>query len=610
STTPGCTASPRPLDGDVATHAAIVNGTASSDPSVVFMFAVKEGGMCTGTLIAPRVVLTAKHCVQRPGADAPDAPQFYTVGTGSRAFRPDRTYRVVDVRTTPGVWSQGGQFGLQGALVGQDIGILTLAEPIEGVTPQKIRRTFPEDQAKATLRVVGYGQTPNGQTGVKYETTTTANGIQGNNIYTGTSTCQGDSGGPLFEMDTGEIIAVTSFGNGVCGFGFAAYNLVYPFLDLIDQAVMDSGSCLNSGEETCDGIDNDCDDEIDEDCLAIGQACTSDDECVGAYCATVGARKLCSTPCDPTQPFAGCDAGSYCAHAGGCEGACVPRGTGTADAPIDAQCNDDTDCASLYCGDPGDGVRRCLTPCRADGGGCFADEACGAAEGSCGGCADADLVPTPHGLGEPCAAANDCRSEECLVPGDGAGGYCTKSCDGDGDCAGSFHCRGGQCVRGVRGGVGSVCVSPNDCQSTAVCAVTDDTSWCTVECVDDNGCPDNFACLQAGSLKVCQPMTGILGDACAGDDGCATDVCVSSDAGKVCSRACDPNTPCDTGFECVRYNESAMAGYCLPEGARLSSDDGDDRGGSGCAVSPSRPTSAPIPWIVAGVIGLALRRRR
>ena len=36
---------------------------------------------------------------------------------------------------------------------------------------------------------------------------------------------------------------------------------------MIDDALNEAGSCLNDGEERCDGADNDCDDLIDGDVI-------------------------------------------------------------------------------------------------------------------------------------------------------------------------------------------------------------------------------------------------------------------------------------------------------------------------------------------------------
>ena len=594
-------------------HAAIVDGVASTEPAAVSIFSFLSGGLCTGSLIAPRVVLTAKHCVQQPGADAPDNPQYFSIGVGNDVHQTSATYRAVEARTTPGVYSTGGQFGLEGALVGQDVAVLILSEPVAGVTPFDLRRDTPTDQIGKTLRVIGFGQTPSGQTGKKYETTTSATQILGNVIYTGTSTCQGDSGGPLLQESTGEIIGVTSFGNGACGWGFAGYNLVSPYLDLIDEAVPDSGSCLGSGEEVCDGFDNDCDEEVDEDCLALGETCTTDDQCTGGMCITTTGGKVCSAPCDSLRPLTGCGTGFYCAQVASCTGACLPIGPDQGDAPNDAECQADSECESLHCADRGDGKKRCLTPCKADAGGCYAGEVCVAQPGKCGGCVDASIVNGPRGLGEPCEADSECRSSSCVL--DDPSPYCTRDCDDDSECGAGFHCRLSECVRGARGGVGTVCAAPSDCQELAVCAVRDTDQWCTVTCESDENCPERFSCVDTGSTSVCAPEVGLLGDGCATDAECASGTCKTTTAGRRCTRTCDPTLPCDTGFECSRTSDGLSA-YCVPSGEGLSN---GRSGGGGCSVSSAGRAAGATDALsganrggifVALALGCAWARRR
>ena len=80
----GCTAD-IPYD---STSSPIVDGVAENGyESVVFLFN-RAGGACSAALVAPRAVLTARHCVESRGGVA--QPRDLTVYVGPVAFRPGR----------------------------------------------------------------------------------------------------------------------------------------------------------------------------------------------------------------------------------------------------------------------------------------------------------------------------------------------------------------------------------------------------------------------------------------------------------------------------------------------------------------------------------------
>src|SRR4051812_28274314 len=67
---PACQGGPSSDSAPVAEQsAAIVDGkTAPGAISVVAVLNAADGSLCTGAVISERIVLTAKHCVQAPGA--------------------------------------------------------------------------------------------------------------------------------------------------------------------------------------------------------------------------------------------------------------------------------------------------------------------------------------------------------------------------------------------------------------------------------------------------------------------------------------------------------------------------------------------------------------
>jgi len=597
---PACIAEPAPA----LRHTEwIVDGTLESGlPAVVIVYN-RRGSMCSGTIIAPRIVLTAKHCVQEPGATEPDPPSYFTVGIGNSIRSISQSLTSTQVRTTPGVWTDG-RGGLSGALVGIDVGLITLSRGVTDFEPIAVRRESPLDLIGHDAIAVGFGETPSGEVGTKYRTTTRVRGVEGGVIYTDPSTCQGDSGGPILTTDDPpEVFGITSFGTGSCGSGIAGANRVDTFLDLIDEAVGDSGGCLNDGPERCDGFDNDCNDEVDETCTEPGLACSFDDECLGNNCADTPAGRLCSIECDPLRPSLSCPPGLYCARTTECDGLCVPGMPGS--LGIDEECTADTDCVTLFCGDPGDGRRRCLIPCRGDAGMCLAGEACAAVPGVCSGCVPAVIVVGARGLGEPCAADGDCRSGACLEDGDAE--YCTRPCTEDIDCGSGFHCRDDACVRGGREGVGSGCRVNPDCQEGDICAVQGSVRWCTTFCDGPDDCPDGFSCTPAGGAMLCAPDARLVGEPCMEDADCVTGLCADLGEGTICSRLCGPDAPCTTGFEC-RPTEDGTRALCLAPVATTATP-----GGGGCSCAVPDGQAAGGRWailLLATWVAVVVRRRR
>jgi V8-like Glu-specific endopeptidase len=574
---------------------AIVDGTLdfNNHPAVVFIYNARRGGACTGSIVAPRAVLTAKHCVQGRGDFADEASSF-RVYTGSSTMSFSAEYRVSEVLPAPGRWDLRDS---------TDVAMLILSTEAT-VAPLPISFDSPRTLIGETITAIGFGETPSGGSGTKFRTDKRVERVLGDLVFVEPSVCQGDSGGPLLAAD-GNIYAVVSFGfnsdgsRPTCGVAEGVFNgwASDALSDFIRDAITLSGSCAPDGEEICDGTDNDCDDAIDEGCISLGDPCTTSEECVGGLCDETPIGRVCTEACTPLTPEIGCGLGFYCARTSGCEGRCAPLAE-PADGPLgnDSDCVADTECASLFCGDPGDARRRCLSPCEGDRGTCISGEVCAAPPGACGGCVPAGLVAGPRGLGEPCASDGECRSAMCFS--EGGISYCTGSCASDGDCGASFHCRDATCIRGPRGGLGAGCVTSDDCSADApICAARGTTTWCTRSC--DGECGAGFSCVNVGTASVCAPELGLVGESCAMNEDCISGLCVSLPGGAVCTQTCGRDRSCSVGFECVRTADGITNACVAPGTATPPRDDG------GCSVSRGGQGPSGLGALGVFLVGVA-----
>jgi secreted trypsin-like serine protease len=99
---------------------------------------------CTGTLVAPTIVLSAKHCVIDGGSHV-----SFVVGVDARAPRA----RYVSTGVVVAPLDRGGY-----AKLGQDVALFSLAEPVAGITPLRYASThLPASSIGTKLTAVGYG---------------------------------------------------------------------------------------------------------------------------------------------------------------------------------------------------------------------------------------------------------------------------------------------------------------------------------------------------------------------------------------------------------------------------------------------------------------------
>jgi hypothetical protein len=442
----------------------------------------------------------------------------------------------------------------------------------------------------SAARIVGFGRTSNTSdaSGVKYtgDTQILQAGSALIEAGRGSWTCQGDSGGPL--LVGGRLVGVTSFGIGGCDSRSRHFFVsVQRHAAMVAEAARFVPPCEPT-TEVCNGVDDDCDGEIDPGCLPLGGTCARNEDCGSMQCANVDGSQVCVRPCDPRSPVAPCPFGFHCEVTGCGAGVCA---AGEGVTPDGEACVVDTDCASGRCATVG-GVARCGRQCNVGAEECAMGLACEPEADGCGTCAPYDVVTVPLPFGAPCEADGDCASGSC-ASGEGAGeSFCTRPC-GDVGCGDGFHCRAGTCVRGDQRGPGGSCVHPDDCATGAECVEVGPEQFCAADCAA--GCAEGFVCETTGAGERCVPAGRGLGETCASSEECRSGICAG-----VCTRVCD-FLACPEGFECQPAGE--VSG-CFPPAMPPP----EEGGGGGCAVG------ARSPWPVAAVawvgLVLALRRRR
>jgi subtilisin-like proprotein convertase family protein/V8-like Glu-specific endopeptidase len=175
------------------------------------------GEHCTGTLVAPKLVITASHCVSDTN------PTTYKVhfGNGDESDFDSRAVRVTKVKASPHYRNDVGG--------NADVAYMVLERPVTdqqivpvATDPEELRQLF---KPGSTGTLVGFGIHDNntGASGRKYVGPATIRWHTGNEIWMGGTAgdgCNGDSGGPVYgQLPSGEwrVYGVTSRGPSPCG---------------------------------------------------------------------------------------------------------------------------------------------------------------------------------------------------------------------------------------------------------------------------------------------------------------------------------------------------------------------------------------------------------
>jgi len=325
--------------------------------------------LCSGALIAPNLVMTARHCVQQPTSDTIDC----ATTTFGNQYAPTQyyfitTYYVMEGQATQGWHNVETIYTTPGTLVcGNDMALLQLANNVSAsetsvfVTPVVQYSMTDHTRYSTTVTAIGYGNTSatTNDAGTRHiledvnlecipgdaeiDCGNTNGQVTNNEFVSGNSTCEGDSGSSAYEQKNFDKNIPVSFGPLSRGgsSGSTCESPIYTRTDawasFIIQTAQKAASAggytapawtqpvqqTDAGSTTPDSGTSD-DGAAPPPPGSLGASCGDNSDCNSGICISDdnGQTYVCSQNCNPSGDGSDCGAGYQCVSDGQGDGYC------------------------------------------------------------------------------------------------------------------------------------------------------------------------------------------------------------------------------------------------------------------------------------------------